>query len=61
MNSKPIFNNKFLQLAQSLLEKETLNYDEVVSLIGPPAQEAKKRKIEPIEFEDSLNSLTQKD
>jgi spastic paraplegia protein 7 len=46
-------------LAQTLLEKETLNYDEVVELIGPPKYEASKRKIEPVEFEDSLRSLTQ--
>lgn len=50
-----------MQLAESLLEKETLNYDQVVELIGPPLHEDAKRKIEPVEFEDSLNSLSQKE
>lgn len=49
------------QLAEALLIRETLNYDEVVELIGPPAFEAAKKKIEPVEFEDSINSLSQKD
>lgn len=40
--------------------RETLNYDEVVELIGPPPFEDEKHKIEPVEFEDSLNSLSQK-
>ncbi|KAL7039426.1 hypothetical protein ACKWTF_009905 [Chironomus riparius] len=53
--------DKLEKLAQSLLEKETLNYDEVVELIGPPAFEDTKRKIEPVEFEDSLRSLSQDD
>lgn len=47
-----------LQLAESLLEKETLNYDEVVELIGPPKYESAKRKIDPVEFEDSLKNLS---
>jgi len=51
--------DKLEKLAEALLVKETLNYDEVVELIGPPAYEAAKRKIEPVEFEDSLRSLTQ--
>lgn len=42
-------------MAESLLEKETLNYDDVVELIGLPSFEAAHRKIEPVEFEDSLN------
>jgi spastic paraplegia protein 7 len=37
--------------------KETLNYDEVVELIGPPFHEEAKRKIEPDEFESSLDTL----
>lgn len=49
-----------MQLAEALLIRETLNYDEVVELIGPPLYDDAKRKIEPIEFEDSLNSLSQK-
>lgn len=47
-----------MQLAEALLVKETLNYDEVVELIGAPLHEEAKRKIEPLEFEDSLKSLT---
>jgi spastic paraplegia 7 len=43
-----------------LLIKETLNYDEVVELIGPPLHESAKKKIEPVEFEDTINSLSQK-
>lgn len=52
--------DKLEKLAEALLVQETLNYDQVVELIGPPAFEAAKRKIEPVEFEDSLKSLTQK-
>lgn len=46
------------QLAEALLEKETLNYEEVVNLIGPPTYESAKRKIDPLEFEDSLKNLS---
>jgi spastic paraplegia 7 len=49
------------QLAEALLLKETLNYDEVVELIGPPLYESAKKKIDPVEFEDSLNSLSEKE
>ena len=42
------------QLAESLLKYETLNYDDVVKLIGPPPH-GKKRLIEPVEFEASVN------
>lgn len=48
----------FLQLAEALLEKETLNYEEVVELIGPPKYESAKRRIDPLEFEDSLKTLS---
>jgi spastic paraplegia 7 len=44
-----------------LLVKETLNYDEVVELIGLPLHDAAKKKIDPVEFEDSLNSMSEKD
>lgn len=49
------------QLAEALLLKETLNYDEVVELIGPPLFESAKMKIEPVEFEDSLNTPPEKE
>ncbi|CAO1312801.1 unnamed protein product [Diamesa tonsa] len=52
--------DKLHKLAEALLERETLNYDEVVELIGPPLHEEAKKKIEPVEFEDSLKSLSQK-
>lgn len=58
MQRKTQYINSFnlLQLAEALLEKETLNYDEVVELIGAPKYEAAKRKIDPIEFENSVNN-----
>lgn len=40
------------QLAQALLEKETLTYEDVEILIGPPPY-GKKRLVEPAEFEES--------
>lgn len=52
--------DKLIKLAEALLEKETLNYDEVVNLIGPPLHEKAKRMIEPVEFEDSLKNLSGK-
>lgn len=42
-----------------MLLKETLNYDQVVELIGPPPFESAKKKVDPVDFEDSLNSLAQ--
>ncbi|KAL1376766.1 hypothetical protein pipiens_016701 [Culex pipiens pipiens] len=48
---------KLRTLAEALLDKETPNYDQVVELIGPPAYDDAKRKIEPVEFEDSLKKL----
>lgn len=50
-----------LKLAEALLERETLNYDQVVELIGPPAHEDAKRKVEPIEFEETLTNLSKKE
>lgn len=41
-----------------MLEKETLDYDEVVSLIGPPPFETAKRRVESVEFEQSLKNLS---
>lgn len=40
------------QLAEGLLKKETLSYDDVETLIGPPPY-GKKRLVEPAEFENS--------
>lgn len=42
------------QLAETLLKKETLNYDDVEKLIGPPPF-GKKSLIGPAEFEESVN------
>lgn len=42
------------QLAETLLKKETLNYDDVEKLIGPPPF-GKKTLIGPAEFEESVN------
>ncbi|XP_073835026.1 SPG7 matrix AAA peptidase subunit, paraplegin [Musca autumnalis] len=50
--------DKLQKLAEALLEKETLNYDEVVNLIGPPAYDATNRTIEPVEFEQTLKNLS---
>lgn len=51
--------DKLVTLAEALLKQETLNYDQVVELIGPPKFEAAQRKVDPIEFEQSLNNLSQ--
>lgn len=50
--------DKLAKLAETLLLKETLNYDEVVALIGPPQYEQAKPKIEPVEFEENLRNLS---
>ncbi|XP_020281694.1 paraplegin isoform X2 [Pseudomyrmex gracilis] len=44
--------DKLTVLAEALLEKETLTYDDVEKLIGPPPF-GKKRLVEPAEFEKS--------
>jgi len=41
------------QLAQLLLEKETLNYDEVEALLGPPPH-GQKHLISPLDYETGL-------
>lgn len=46
--------NKLLQIAEALLKKEVLNYDDVEALIGPPPH-GKKNLIEPADFELSVN------
>ncbi|XP_017464824.1 PREDICTED: paraplegin-like [Rhagoletis zephyria] len=53
--------NKLEKMAEALLEKETLSYDEVVNLIGPPAYEVANRALEPVEFEKSLKALSEKE
>ncbi|KAK6628962.1 hypothetical protein RUM43_002779 [Polyplax serrata] len=45
--------DKLLKLTEELLKKETLNYDDIVNIIGPPPH-AGKKLIEPFEFELSL-------
>lgn len=47
-----------LKLAEALLDKETLDYDEVVSLIGPPPFDTARRRVESVEFEQSLRNLS---
>lgn len=49
--------DKLIKMAEALLEKESLNYDDVVALIGAPKYDAAQRKIEPVEFEDSVKEL----
>ncbi|KAH8321170.1 hypothetical protein KR074_009131 [Drosophila pseudoananassae] len=49
--------DKLEKLAEALLEKETLDYDEVVELIGPPPHEIGKRQVDSVEFEQSLKNL----
>lgn len=51
--------DKLVKLAEALLKQENLNYDEVVDLIGPPKYDAAKRKVDPINFEQSLDNLSQ--
>ena len=46
-------------MAQALLEKETLNYDDVVSLLGPPPH-GDKGLISPADFEAQLNEEAKK-
>lgn len=51
--------DKLVTMAEALLKHETLNYDQVVELIGPPKHDAAKRKVDPIDFEQSLKNLSQ--
>ncbi|XP_065172580.1 paraplegin [Atheta coriaria] len=46
--------DKLQLLAETLLKKESLNYDDVEKLIGPPPH-GKKRLIEPAEFEKLIS------
>ncbi|XP_076056662.1 SPG7 matrix AAA peptidase subunit, paraplegin [Oratosquilla oratoria] len=48
-------NEKLKLLAEALLQKETLNYEDVKALLGPPPF-GDKNLIEPIQFEGEINS-----
>ncbi|XP_033172369.1 paraplegin [Drosophila mauritiana] len=50
--------DKLEKLAEALLEKETLDYDQVVQLIGPPPYDLGRRQVESVEFEQSLKNLS---
>ncbi|BES87917.1 spastic paraplegia 7 [Nesidiocoris tenuis] len=50
--------DKLEKLAEELMIKETLNYQDVEQLIGPPAGGA-DRLTDPVEFEASLNSIVE--
>lgn len=39
------------------MDKETLDYDEVVNLIGPPPFDPTKRQVDSVEFEQTLKNL----
>ena len=41
-------------MAEALLARETLNYDDVEKLLGPPPH-GKKHLVSPVDFEKSLN------
>ncbi|XP_016937197.2 mitochondrial inner membrane m-AAA protease component paraplegin [Drosophila suzukii] len=49
--------DKLEKLAEALLEKETLDYDQVVELIGPPPYDLGKRQVDGVDFEQSLKNL----
>jgi len=40
-------------MAQALLKKETLNYDDVEALLGPPPF-GKKHLVSPVDYENQL-------
>ena len=42
------------QMAEALLEKETLNYNDVELLIGPPPH-GRKNLIDPLQFEAEIS------
>ena len=46
------------KMAQALLERETLNYEDVEALIGPPPF-GKKHLVSPVEYERSINDQSQ--
>lgn len=52
---------KLEAIAEALLQKETLNYDQMVELIGPPKFESATRQMDPADFEHSLKNLSMPD
>ncbi|XP_004933193.1 paraplegin [Bombyx mori] len=48
--------DKLKKLAEELLKKETLNFNEVQGILGPPPFPGKKF-IDPVEFENSLKNM----
>lgn len=47
--------NQLTLLAEALLQKETLNYDDVQAILGPPPHN-QKVVVEPLQFESEINS-----
>ncbi|XP_018565849.1 paraplegin [Anoplophora glabripennis] len=45
--------SKLIQLAETLFKKETLNYEDVEKLLGPPPH-GRKKLIDPAEFEENV-------
>ncbi|XP_013136544.1 PREDICTED: paraplegin [Papilio polytes] len=50
--------DKLIALAEELLKKETLNFEDVKAILGPPPF-PRKKFIDPVEFENNLKSLEQ--
>ncbi|XP_014364734.2 paraplegin [Papilio machaon] len=50
--------DKLINLAEELLKKETLNFEDVKAILGPPPF-PRKKFIDPVEFENNLKSLEQ--
>ncbi|CAK1588033.1 unnamed protein product [Parnassius mnemosyne] len=48
--------DKLKKLAEELYKRETLNFDDVKAILGPPPF-SKKKFIDPVEFENSLKNL----
>jgi spastic paraplegia protein 7 len=47
-------------MAEELLKRETLNYDDVEALLGPPPH-GKKHLVSPSEYERELNEQQNRD
>ena len=45
--------DKLSIMAEALLERETLNYDDVEKLLGPPPH-GKKHLVSPVDYENEL-------